>query len=380
MKFIKNPSSQVEVKKMIKTHWDKLNQINIPNRKGNNENSNLLFDKILSQIENKNGINPNKKKVKLIRKIQESNLYKIAALIAIVFIAFYFFQNDFYQEPEASSAPEKIINSNTITLKLNNGDIKVISEDDQKNIKDTKGNIIGIQKGNQLNYSYKNSTTKLIYNELSVPYGKQFDLLLSDGTRIKLNAGTSIKYPVQFIKGQNRKIYLNGEAYFEVAKDKEHPFIINADDINVSVLGTQFNMSYYPEDPEISTVLVEGSVLLYENGKENDKMSSILLTPSHKASWNKIDKKMSVEKVDVDIYTAWKDGILLFKNAPFRNIKKKLERHFDITIENEFVFLDDQIYTASFGLETIEDILDSFKEDTPFEYLRENNKIIINKP
>lgn len=272
---------------------------------------------------------------------------------------------------------------NQVTLKLEDGSVKIIQNDKDFNILDKNGDLVGQKEDSKLVYNNtpkKEQIKQLSYNVLKVPYGKRFEIELSDGSLVHLNAGSSLKYPVQFIKGQPRKIYFEGEAYFEIAKDKEHPFLINVEDINISVLGTQFNLSFYPEDPEINTVLVEGSVLLYEEGKENDKESSVLLTPNHKASWNKSKKEMKVDKVDISTFVAWKDGILLFKNMPFINIIKKLERHFDLTIENQYEFLNNQKYTASFDLENIEDILESFKEDTPFEYTKSNNKIIITNP
>lgn len=379
MEFIKKSSSQIEVKKMIIANWDRMDKSKLVYKRRIKADSNILFDKIIKKIENENPIISKKIKPTIIRRISRSRIYKVAATIIIVFGLYYLFQLDFLGK-QSSQISDKIIDPNAITLKLNNGDIKIISKDNQQNIIDTDGKIIGIQNGTELNYTKNKTIKKLVYNEITVPYGKHLDLVLSDGTQIKLNSGTKIKYPVQFIKGMERKIYLRGEAYFDVAKDKLHPFIANVNDINVSVLGTQFNLSFYPEDNNINTVLVEGSVFLYEEGEENNRNAKTFLTPGYKASWNVKQRKMKVDKVDTDIYTAWKDGILLFKNMSFGAIKKKLERHFDISIENQNKFLEMQVYTASFKGETIEDILDSFNEDVPFEYSIENKKIIIKNP
>ena len=196
-----------------------------------------------------------------------------------------------------------------------------------------------------------------------------------------LNAGSYIKYPVKFLKGQKRKVFLEGEAYFDVAKDKLHPFIVSIKDFNVKVLGTQFNLSFYPEDVAITTVLVEGSVKLYEENKKNISGSSTILLPNHKATWNLLKKEILLEKVDVNEYISWKNDEIVFTNLSFKQILIKLERSFNISIENEYKFLGNQLFSASFDKkDSIEDILKAFYENTPFKYKIENKKIIIKKP
>ena len=182
---------------------------------------------------------------------------------------------------------------------------------------------------------------------------------------------------MRFLKGEERKVYLKGEAYFDVTTDETRPFIVNADEMNIRVLGTQFNLSYYPEDEDISTVLVEGAVVLYKEGADINTNTSSQLVPGQRAAWNKTSNTMTINEVDTNIYTAWKDGYLLFKASPFSNIKSKLERHFNITIEDRSGRLKNQIYTATFRNETIMEILEAFKEDIPFEFIQEGSKITI---
>ena len=262
-------------------------------------------------------------------------------------------------------------------MQLDNGTIETISENGERKITTTNGNLVASQQGNTLQYTAAEDQNKLVYNTLNIPFGRQFDLVLSDGTKVKLNSGSSIKYPVRFLKGQDRKVFLKGEAYFDVTTDKAHPFIVNADEMNIRVLGTQFNLSFYPEDEDISTVLVEGAVVLYKEGADINTNTSSQLVPGQMAEWNKINNTMTVKEVDTNIYTAWKDGYLLFKASPFYSIRSKLERHFNITIEDRSGRLANQIYTATFRNETIEEILEAFKEDTHFEYIHEGSKIII---
>lgn len=257
---------------------------------------------------------------------------------------------------------------NAITLKLENGEVRQIAVGDLQTITNSNGGVLGKQKGSQLDYSYATQIEELVYNELFVPYGKKFSLVLSDGTLVHLNAGSSLKYPVKFIEGQPRQVYLKGEAFFDVYSDQGHPFVVSNEDMNIRVLGTKFNVSAYPEDREINTVLVEGSVSLYGPNEEYDKEKSALLEPGYKAEWDRFYKKVSYEKVDTDVYTGWMDGKLVLRKMPFDHILKKLQRQYEVVIDNKYKALDKRTFTATFDIETIQEVLKTFSEETPFEY------------
>ncbi|WP_420398676.1 FecR family protein [Flagellimonas sp.] len=309
-----------------------------------------------------------------VKPLGSKRLLKYAATVAVVFGVLYVFQ--YYKQTGLSNTLNKD-NSDAIVLKLDNGNVDVISENDQKKITDSKGNVVGYQKGNTIAYEQKLNPKGLVYNELTVPLGKRFDLVLSDGTTVKVNAGSTIKYPVQFIEGIPREVEVWGEAYFDVTKDVNHPFLVNANNIQVEVLGTKFNVSSYPEDDDISTVLVEGSVKL--SARNTDEVrGSLVITPNQKASWNKITAEMTVTEVETDIYTSWINGRIVFKNCPFKNIRKKLERRYNVSIINNNTALDEKFYNASFDIETIEEVMEAFKENYAIDYTISNNQIIIN--
>ena len=238
------------------------------------------------------------------------------------------------------------------------------------------------KKNGVLEYNNQNDINELTYNELTIPYGKQMKLVLSDGTKVDLNAGSHIKYPIRFIEGLNREVFLKGEAYFDVAHKDIDKFIVNVDDLDIEVLGTEFNISHYPEDDNIKTVLVEGSVMIRSNkGKGAKAGGEFILKPGQLASFNKEYKEMAIIETDVKFHTAWRDGEIRFKSASFKNITKVLERRFNKEIENEYKYLDEQIYTASFyNGETFEDILTYFMEDTKFTYTQNENVINITNP
>lgn len=313
-----------------------------------------------------------KETVKAKRQERRLGIFKYAA-IAILFLGIgYLYQGGYFQK-----GSEIMIPGDSITLQLSDGNVKIIDEDGSSKLLDSEGNVVGEHNGVQLVYDKDTEKETLVYNTLTVPYGKRFKLKLSDGTNVQLNAGTSLKYPVGFIKGENRKVFLKGEAYFDVAKDKDHPFIVNADGMDLRVLGTQFNISSYPEDDEINTVLVEGSVSIYKKEKAYDAKTATILKPGFKAAWQKDNNKVHVEKADIELHTAWIDGRIIFRRTLFEDIVKKLERHYNVVIINNNPVLAKQRFGASFDIETIEQVLESFSTNYEIEFTMENDQIII---
>ncbi len=365
MELLKNNEHSDEIEQMMDESWFNLNESEDELDTESNNYSEKVYSKVIGRIQ------ADDKADRASKQSAMQMFYKIAAVFIIAASLFFI-----YKETRTITPSSPIIPSDAITLTLDNGNIEIIQENGERQIVSSKGAVVGSQVGGKLVYNAsddkKEHIEKLVYNTLTVPYGKRFDLALSDGSQVMLNAGSSIRYPVKFIKGQERKVYLQGEAYFDIETDKEHPFVVNANDMNVEVLGTEFNVSFYPEDSHINTVLVEGSVKLKSAANE-----PILLKPGQLGQWNKSNKSMIVKKVETDLYTAWKDGILLFRKTPFSSIRKKLERYFDVSIENKNVFLEKQTYTASFTYESLHDIMETFQEDVPFEYDILDGKIFI---
>lgn len=283
-----------------------------------------------------------------------------------------------YNKPIAERSPSE----NAITLQLDNGEIQIISTSAHQSIFNSKGEVLGEQNKSELNYtvSKTKNARELVYNELKVPYGEKFTIILSDSTKIHLNAGSSLRYPVQFVIGQNRQVFLNGEGYFEVKKDRDHPFIVTSGDMDIRVLGTSFNVTAYPEDREITTVLVEGSVNIYHSKEKYNKRTAKLLEPGHKAEWDKFYKAVDLVKVNPENYIGWIDGKLVLKEISFKNIVKKLERKYKVRIASNYPKLNNQKFTATFDIETIEEVLQTFNEETPFEFKIDGSQISIVAP
>lgn len=310
-------------------------------------------------------------KEKLI-KIRSWSAYAAAAVfIGFVAIGYFYLSN----------TPSNISNTipeNVITLQLQDGTIKVVDETRKVKVLDAQGKVVGQQEGASLKYSDSQTKQELAYNTLKVPYGKTFKLQLSDGTTVHLNAGSSIKYPIQFIKGLKRAVLITGEAYLDVAKDAKHPFIVNTNDLNIQVLGTQFNVSAYPEDETVEVVLVEGSVNLYTESEGYNTDRNIILEPGFKGSFDKNKGNIYTSEVITSIYTSWINGKLVFRNMTFKNILKKLERCYDVTIiNNNHTELMNEEFNANFGDEPIEKVLEELKTNYGVKYKFLNNKIII---
>lgn len=297
---------------------------------------------------------------------------KYAAILLVILASVFLLKTQLNSKIQPSSSF-----TNEIKLVLENGEVRVLNTNTNNQIIKKNGEIIGLQEGNVINYNSSKTSKKLVFNTLEVPYGKTFNIILSDGTKVFLNSGSKIKYPINFIIGKNREVFLEGEAFFDVAKDKNHPFIVNANNVDIKVLGTKFNVSSYAEDSEINTVLVEGSVSLSHSKSPN---TTSLLQPGYKGSWNKLDAKMSFEKVDTKIYTEWMQGDVIFRNTTFEDMVKKLERNYNVSIQNNNKSLSLKKFNASFNknIESIDQILISIGKIHPFTYKKEDNKIIIN--
>ncbi|MCI9846389.1 FecR family protein [Flavobacterium pectinovorum] len=271
---------------------------------------------------------------------------------------------------------QKTKSSKEIVLELGDGRTEFITKTNQSNLVNDKGELIARKLPGQIVYFGKAKDDEVIYNSLKVPYGKTFKLTLSDGTVVSLNSGTTFRYPEQFGINGKRTVFLTGEAFFEVAKDKEHPFIVNANQAAIEVLGTKFNVSAYPETPTVNSVLVEGSIQMYE--AENIS-NAVLLKPNQMATWQNNSKKITTKSVDPDFYSAWTKGELTFKDTPFSTIVKIIQRTYDVEIINENSDLARQHFTGTIKISesSVENILELLKRDTPFEYTIKQSTITI---
>lgn len=210
------------------------------------------------------------------------------------------------------------------------------------------------------------------FNTLTVPRGGEYQLVLSDGTKIWMNAESSLHYPVSF-KGK-REVTLSGEAYFEVAKDAAHPFVVHTANNAVEVLGTKFNISAYPQS-NMRTTLAQGSV------KVSNKEGSIILTPNQQAIIQP-EGSIRVQQVDASLYTSWTTGIFEFKKTGLKDIAAQLSRWYNVTFQFANKELEQKDFAGvifrneelNFAIEIIEDVSDVRFTRTGDVIRIENNK------
>lgn len=294
-----------------------------------------------------------------------------AIFVGILISGYFVWQNQV-------SHKSSIILADSVTLEHGDGKMEVFGQDGTKKVVDRTGKVIGVQKGSQISYEGTNPIKELVYNTLTVPNGKRFELKLSDGTHIYLNAGTTLKYPIKFLKGRERKVFLTGEAFFGVSKDASHPFVVNADGLDIRVLGTRFNVSSYPEDTTTDVVLLEGSIDMHKQTESFEENSSTVLMPGFKGTFQRNNGEIKKEAVTTDIYTAWMGGGLVFRNMTFNNILKKLERHYNVTIINNNKDLGNIVFNASYGEIKLDKVLEDLKMTHGIEYTIKETGIIIN--
>ena len=175
-----------------------------------------------------------------------------------------------------------------------------------------------------VSYQGDSSVVEERYNILRVPRGGEYSITLSDGTIVYLNSESELRYPVNFV-GRDRRVYLSGEAYFDVTQNKEHPFIVEMKNSVVRVLGTSFDVRAYADEDEVLTTLVQG-VVRFSAGKE-----SVVLEPGKQAILDKLGQ-IETREVDTYLYTAWKEGVFAFKKQRLEEIMKVVARWYDVNV------------------------------------------------
>ncbi len=277
--------------------------------------------------------------------VTSQNKWKIAVAVASVLLVlsagvFFILKNNGSKQLVAKAAPAQTDTKNNIvpggnkaTLTLANGSI--ISLDSAANGLLTRQGNIKIQKLANGLVAYDINSEKILskgkveYNTISTPRGGEYQVTLSDGTKVWLNAASSIRFPVVFT-GKERKVIITGEAYFEVAKNKEKPFKVEANSSEVEVYGTHFNVNAYGDEADIKTTLLEGKVKVSVPGQSPE-----FLLPGQQADINKQGKIKVLDDVDTNIAVAWMHGYFQFKSADLQSILRQISRWYDVDIVYE---------------------------------------------
>jgi hypothetical protein len=218
-------------------------------------------------------------------------------------------------------------------------------------------------------YHTPRTADSLVYNTLKIPRGGAYSLQLSDGTKVMLNSDSRLKFPQSF-SGDTREVYLEGEGFFQVAKDTAKPFIVHCEEYAVRVLGTTFNISAYRNDEVSMTTLVEGRVNI-ECGN-----TVVALTPGLMATV--ADSKVTTREVNVDSYISWTKDQFSFSEERLEDLLKKISRWYDV----EFLFDDDEIRDYKFSgfmprYESITNLFEILEQSANVSFVRKNDKKVI---
>ncbi|MGV3767734.1 MAG: FecR domain-containing protein [Chitinophagaceae bacterium] len=240
----------------------------------------------------------------------------------------------FFEKKEAVQVAQKTVNdaqpgSDKATLTLEDGKVIELDVASAGNLA-TNGNIRVVKKGGELTYEVNDAGAmagEMAYHKLATPRGGQFRIMLPDGSRVWLNASSSLRFPSSFAANE-RRVEVTGEAYFEVAKDKQRPFRVMVSGSEVEVLGTSFNIMAYSNEPSVKTTLLEGSVKMTRGTEE------ALLVPGQQLVEQ--EGKMTLKKnVDTGAEVAWKNGMFLFNGAALPQVMRQLERWYDVEVQYE---------------------------------------------
>lgn len=263
------------------------------------------------------------------------------AAILILGIGFYGLWHTFPQEKvtRLSSSQSFSPDKNIVTLTLDDGQQLQLDGVHPDTTLSNQGITLN-SKEHYIQYqNTKHSTEEIQFNRLNVPRKGEYKLILADGTRVWLNSESQLTYPVTF-PANERRIKLEGEAYFEVEPDKTRPFIVEIQNTAIQVLGTSFNVKAYSDEDQLYTTLVEGSVKI-SNGEQHT-----ILKPEEQGIVNTTTGEIKKQKVDIRLYTSWKDGRFIFEGQNLEEIMKTLERWYDV----KAVFLNEKAkYATSNG-------------------------------
>lgn len=256
-----------------------------------------------------------------------------AAVLITLSVGFYLFQPVKQKRFAATGtglSRDLAPGGNKATLTLSNGAVISLTDAANGKIASQSGANISKAKTGQLVYTHNDVATGLDdYNSISTPKGGQYQIILPDGTKVWLNAASSLKYPVAF-SGTTRKVELNGEAYFEVAKDKTKPFIVRTTKQEVTVLGTHFNINAYADEPNTRTALLEGLVKI----QQLEHPASLIIKPGQAAlvGDQNSSSKIQLTTIDPDEVVAWKNGYFMFDSENLESILRKVARWYDVDI------------------------------------------------
>jgi transmembrane sensor len=330
LKWVEQDDNNEDLTEELRKHWENM---------GNESKSPSIdwekkFSSLLNEAKLEAPVIPlysNRRKIRLMKWAA------VASILLLISVGGYF---GFYSRNNAPVEISKTTNKhiqpgkdvapggNKAVLTLVDGSI-IDLDSAQNGTLATQGNIKVIkgEDGQLFYYVDQENSTAVGYNTISTPRGGKYEIVLSDGTRVWLNAASSLKFPASFT-GKIREVVLTGEGYFEVAKNAMMPFQVKVDHMTVEVLGTHFNVNAYSEEPDIETTLLEGSIKIKKAGKVQ------ILSPGEQAKFTSSGIFLN-KNADLQQVMAWKEGFFLFDNTDIYTLMRQVARWYDVEVNFE---------------------------------------------
>lgn len=316
------------------------------------------------------------------RKEKIFRVYRVIAGAAAVICFCFLVAKDFYLHEKQEINYLAIIES-TYLRNNHSEEVELVLSENRKITIPEKESQIEYKPDGDINVNLKKveSMTKekdhsQNFNHLIVPSGKRSSVTFSDGTKIWINSGSKVIYPVTF-ESDKREIFVEGEVYFDVTSDTRWPFIVKTQQMDVKVLGTTFNVSAYKNESNLQVTLVEGTVEVSTNKKQAD-----ILSPNQQFDFNTYTKEVKIQTVDVENYVAWKNGYYQFERQPLNTVFTKLSRYYGVRLEWDEEVGKRTCYGKLDLKENLEDVLNNLKEASAiplqFTYDEDCIKISIN--
>ena len=293
-----------------------------------------------------------------------------AAAVALIFVYLNFSQMSVENTHEVLYSKVEPGTAKAILTTADGKQYNLFKRDSSQSL-DVGGGLEAINYGSTIKYVENAEKKNAVPNVIEVPKGGEYELILPDGTHVWINADSKLSFPSVF-DSLKREVLLSGEAYFAVKKDKARPFIVKTDNVEIEVLGTEFNVRAYPDLNEIATTLCEGSVSM------TDGKHGLILKPSYQAIYSKTNHSMISRKVDTRLYTGWKDGLFIFENETLEDIMTTLSRWYNINV----FFVNERIKTFHFtgDLKRYGDFkqtLEMIEKTTSIHFVINGNNILV---
>jgi transmembrane sensor len=276
---------------------------------------------------------------------------------------------DAVKSPLKKELPDDIAPGQTgAILTLASGE-KIILDSAENGSLAEQGNVAVVKKDGELIYKTEGKNIEAVYNTITTPKGRQFNLVLADGSKAWLNSASSITFPTAFV-GAERKIIITGEAYFEVAHNASMPFIVESGKNVVRVLGTHFNINAYDNEKVVSVTLLQGSVDVSRGNV------SKIIKPGQQAQINSEEKINLVRDVDLNHVVAWKNGRISFQGADLGTVMRQMSRWYDVDIEYNSK-VNDLFYADMARSTMLSDVLKALELTTDVRFKIEGRKVIV---